>query len=72
MESTRGVDREQFDQAAELLMESLRKSKALNSEIREALRLREQAEMPGPKAGEGASAAVFGILRDIINDVSRT
>ena len=68
MESARDVDLDQLDQAADLLMASLRKSRDLNVEIRQAFLLREQAEAasyPEP------DTAIFGILSDVINGASR-
>ena len=72
MDSKRAVDREQLDQAADLLMASLRESRDLNIEIRHALLAREKADaMRHPEDSDESGAKVFGILRDIINDASR-
>ena len=69
MDSTRNADREQLDKAADLLMASLRKSRDLNIEIRQALLAMEKAD-PAEDSGQSA-ATVFGILRDVINGASR-
>jgi len=72
MDSTRAVDREQLDKAADLLMASLRKSRDLNIEIRQALLAKEKADPARHSEDSGQSAAtVFVILRDIINGASR-
>jgi hypothetical protein len=88
MESTLASDnREQFDQAANALMTSLRKSRDLNIEIRQALLLREQvdsstnAEASGEShsgeshSGESHSSeshtTVLRMLSDIVDRVSR-
>ncbi len=71
MESVRPDDREQFDQAANALMASLRQSMALNIELREAL-LQKQAELTDrSEANEERGARAFKILRDIVGGVSR-
>ena len=57
MESTRASDnREQFDQAANALMASLRKSRDLNIEIRQALLLGRRSEF---SLGHRTDAARF-------------
>jgi hypothetical protein len=69
MENVRDVDRDQLDQAADLLMASLRESRELNIEMRQALLLMEQADAasyPEP------DATIFGILSDVINGASRS
>ena len=72
MDSPHAVDREQLDKAADLLMASLRKSRDLNIEIRQALLAKEKADPARHSEDSGQSAAtVFGILRDIINGASR-
>jgi hypothetical protein len=72
MEIAHAADREQLDQAADLLMTSLRKSRDLNIEIRHAILLKEKADRSRhSEGGDQSGAAVFGLLRDIINDVSR-
>ena len=73
MESTLASDnREQLDQAANALMTSLRKSKELNIEIRQALQLREQADSTGnTEASAESQATVLRILSDIVDRVSR-
>jgi hypothetical protein len=68
MESARDVDLDQLDQAAALLMASLRKSRDLNVEIRQAFLLREQADATSHSEPD---ATVFGILSDVINAASR-
>src|SRR5262245_246601 len=56
MESTLASDnREQFDQAANALMTSLRKSRDLNIEIRQALLLREQVDSSTNAEASGES-----------------
>jgi hypothetical protein len=78
MESTLASDnREQFDQAANALMTSLRKSRDLNIEIRQALLLREQvdsstnAEASGESHNGESHATVLRMLSDIVDRVSR-
>ena len=73
MESTSASDnREQLDQAANALMTSLRRSKDLNIEIRQALLLKEQADSISNTEASGESrAAVPRTLSDIIGRVSR-
>jgi hypothetical protein len=83
MESMRPDDREQLDRAADALMASLRQSRALNIEFRQAL-LQKQAEATarseaGRSEASGRSGAddvhgdkVLEILRDIIGGVSRS
>jgi hypothetical protein len=73
MESTLASDnREQLDQAANALMTSLRKSKELNIEIRQALQLREQADSTSnAEAGAESHTTVLRILSDIVDRVSR-
>ena len=68
MENVRDVDRDQLDQAAALLMASLRKSRDLNVEIRQAFLLREQSDKTSHSQ---SGATVFGILSDVINGASR-
>ena len=71
MESTRASDnREQFDQAANALMTSLRKSRDLNIEIRQALLLKERADSISNASGESRTA-VLKLLSDIVDRVSR-
>ena len=65
-------NREQFDQAANALMASLRKSRDLNIEIRQALLLKEQADSIGyAEASSEAHSAVLRVLSDIVDRVSR-
>ena len=73
MESTRASDnREQFDQAANALMISLRKSRDLNIEIRQALLLREQADSTSnAEASAESRTTVLRVLSDIVDRVSR-
>jgi hypothetical protein len=73
MESTLASDnREQLDQAANALMTSLRKSKELNIEIRQALQLREQADSSSnAEASSESRTTVLRILSDIVDRVSR-
>jgi hypothetical protein len=73
MESTRASDnREQFDQAANALMISLRKSRDLNIEIRQALLLREQADSTSnAEASAESRTTVLRLLSDIVDRVSR-
>jgi hypothetical protein len=73
MESRRASDnREQFDQAANALMTSLRKSRDLNIEIRRTLLLKEQADSVGNAEASGETrTAVPRTLSDIIGRVSR-
>ena len=68
MEDTCAVDREQLDKAADSLMVSLRKSRDLNVEIRQAFLLREQADATSHSESD---ATVFEILSDVINAASR-
>jgi hypothetical protein len=73
MDSTDVADHEQFDAAARLLMASLRQSKALNIEIRQALQRREQADAAGqPEGADRSSIDVFGLLSDILDGASRS
>jgi hypothetical protein len=67
MENARDVDRDQLDQAADLLMASLRESRELNVEIRQAILLREQADAASYSQPD---ATIFGILSDVINGAS--
>ena len=73
MESTLASDnREQLDQAANALMTSLRKSRELNIEIRQALLLREQADSTShAEAGAEPHTTVLRMLSDIVDRVSR-
>ena len=73
MESALASDnREQLDQAANALMTSLRKSKELNIEIRQALQLREQADSTSnTEASSESHTTVLRILSDIVDRVSR-
>jgi hypothetical protein len=73
VESTRASDnREQFDQAANALMTSLRESRDLNIEIRQALLLREQADSTSNAEVSGESrTTVLRMLSDIVDRVSR-
>jgi hypothetical protein len=71
MDSMRVVDREQLDQAADSLMASLRQSRDLNIKIRQAFLLKEEANASRAEAGNGSSASVLGILRDVISGASR-
>jgi len=73
MESALASDnREQLDQAANALMTSLRKSKELNIEIRQALQLREQADSTSnAEASAESHTTVLRILSDIVDRVSR-
>jgi hypothetical protein len=73
MESTRASDnREQFDQAANALMTSLRESRDLNIEIRQALLLKEQADSTSNAEVSGESrTTVLRMLSDIVDRVSR-
>jgi hypothetical protein len=71
MDSADLADRERFEQATSLLMASLQKSRALNTELREALQRREQADVAGqPDPSDQSSSTVFQILSDIIDGVS--
>lgn len=65
MDSTDVTDYELLDAASRLLMASLRQSRDLNIEIREALQRREQAD------AEQFNTAVFKVLRDVIDGASR-
>jgi hypothetical protein len=73
MESTRASDnREQFDQAANALMTSLRESRDLNIEIRQALLLKEQADSISNAEASGESrTTVLRMLSDLVDRVSR-
>jgi hypothetical protein len=73
MESTLASDnREQLDQAANALMTSLRKSRELNIEIRQALLLREQADSTSKaEASAESRTTVLRMLNDIVDRVSR-
>lgn len=73
MESTLASDnREQLDQAANALMTSLRKSRELNIEIRQALLLREQADWASKaEASDESRTTVLRMLSDIVDRVSR-
>jgi len=73
MEGTRASDnREQFDQAANALMTSLRKSRELNIEIRQALLLKERADsIRNADASREPRTAVLRMLSDIVDRVSR-
>jgi hypothetical protein len=73
MESTRASDnREQFDQAANALMTSLRESRDLNIEIRQALLLKEQADSTSnAEVSDESRTTVLRMLSDIVNRVSR-
>jgi len=73
MESTLASDnREQLDQAANALMASLRKSRELNVEIRQALLLREQADSTSHAEADAESrTTVLRMLSDIVDRVSR-
>jgi len=73
MESTRASDnREQFDQAANALMTSLRKSRDLNIEIRQALLFKERADSISNAEASGESrTTVLRVLSDIADRVSR-
>ena len=65
-------NREQFDQAANALMASLRKSRDLNIEIRQALLLKEQADsIRNADASGEPRTAVLRMLSDIVDRVSR-
>jgi len=61
----------QVDQAADLLMASLRESRDLNLDIRRALLLKEQVDATRDLEVIGNSRAnVIGLLRDVLNGVS--
>jgi hypothetical protein len=64
MDNTDVTEYELLDAASRLLMASLRQSRDLNIEIRQALQRREQA------AAEQSDAAVFQVLREIIDGAS--
>jgi hypothetical protein len=64
MDNTDVTDYELLDAASRLLMASLRQSRDLNIEIRQALQRREQA------AAEQSDSAVFQVLREIIDGAS--
>ena len=65
-------NREQFDRAANALMASLRKSRDLNIEIRQALLLKEHADSIGyAEASSESHSAVLRVLSDIVDRVSR-
>jgi hypothetical protein len=64
MDSTEVTDYELLDAASRLLMASLRQSRDLNIEIRQALQRREQA-----CAGQ-SDTTVFDVLRDVIDGAS--
>ena len=65
-------NREQFDQAANALMASLRKSRDLSIEVRQALLLKEQADSISNAEASGEShTAVLRVLSDIVDCVSR-
>ena len=65
-------NREQFDQAANALMASLRKSRDLNIEIRQALLLKEQEDSISNAEASGESrTAVLRVLSEIVDRVSR-
>jgi hypothetical protein len=61
-------NREQFDQAANALMASLRKSRDLNVEIRQALLLN---SIGYAEASSESHSAVLRVLSDIVDRVSR-
>ena len=72
MEDAHVADRERLDQATSLLMASLQESRALNLEISKALRNREEVrQTEADEALDQPDATVFGILRDIIDGISR-
>jgi hypothetical protein len=64
MDSTEVTDHELLDAASRLLMASLRQSRDLNIEIRQALQRREQAH------AEQSDTDVFQVLREIIDGAS--
>ncbi len=65
------ADREQLDQATNLLMASLRESKALNIGLREAFQRQQQAHAAvPPKLPEQSGPSVFEVLRDVIDGTS--
>jgi len=64
MDSTEVTDHELLDAASRLLMASLRQSRDLNIEIRQALQRREQAEHPQP--ADRSNTTTFQILRDVV------
>jgi hypothetical protein len=65
-------NREQFDQAANALMASLRKSRDLNVEIRQSLLLKEQEDSISNAEASGEShTAVLRVLSEIVDRVSR-
>jgi hypothetical protein len=71
MNSTRAIECEQFEQAADLLMASLRESRDLNISIRRALLLNEQVDATRDvEVVEQSSATVIGLLRNVLNGVS--
>jgi hypothetical protein len=72
MENAHVADRERLDQATSLLMASLQESRALNLEISQALRNRDEVRRTEAKeASDQPGATVFRILRDIIDGDSR-
>jgi len=72
MDNTDVTDHELLDAASRLLMASLRQSRDLNIEIRQALQRREQANaVPPPAGAEHSDATIFDVLGDIIDGASR-
>jgi hypothetical protein len=67
MDSTEVTDHELLDAASRLLMASLRQSRDLNIEIRQALQRREQAEPTEQPQPADRSNKTFQILRDVVD-----
>jgi hypothetical protein len=71
MDSAEVTDYELLDAASRLLMASLRQSRDLNIEIRQALQRREQVHTAQPPEAAEQSNSVFDVLRDVIDGASR-
>jgi hypothetical protein len=71
MDSADVTDYELLDAASRLLMASLRQSRDLNIEIRQALQRREQDRSEPPEGPEQSNSSVFEVLRDVIDGASR-
>ena len=62
------ADHDKLDQAANLLMASLRESKTLNNQIRKALHHREQGNAVEPLGHTVHGADVFQLLNDLLKN----
>lgn len=72
MDSPDVTDHELLDAASRLLMASLRQSRDLNIEIRQALqRLQQAPAVVPPPLPEQSESSVFDVLRDVIDGASR-